>query len=604
MKRLLPILCFVFACSILPSHAQNLVANPSFENWASGKPSSWTITAAANGTLAQDTAHLDGVKSCKMVANLTGNFHELYQYVNVTPGKTYKAVFSYYIYSGDNTDAGIWCNFKTSANGTNIPLSLTDSLLLKGPGGLNGFFPNILGSWRTYTCKVVAPAKSTVFRMGIRTYKTGTVSWDNCQLLEDVAPVINKSVTTLSGFTYTFGSGPSAQQSFTISGSNLTSSMTVKIPDNYEMSTNSGTAFTALTSPFTISQSGGLISPVTLYVRLKAGLAQNSYTGDITLTSGSLSENIPLSGSVTPSSAVITTSKTSLSGFTYVEASGPSTQQSFTLSGSNLSSGITVTPPASNYEISISPGTAFTAITTPFTITQSGGIVSTTTIYVRLKAGLTTGSYSDNITLSTTGVTKTLALSGTVTAPTGVIISTTSLTGFNYFIGAGPSNIQLFSISATGLSSSVVITPPANFEISDSENPFIATGMILLVPSNGSIASTPIYARLKSGLPVSVYNENITVSSTGFASKTLALKGNVLLSTGTNETLNENVRVYTHATRIVVDGTAKDEIISLYSITGMRLQTIKSQGEKIEFGAQAGSVYLVRTASKTFKVVL
>lgn len=604
MKRILPILCFVLACSIFPTHAQNLVANPSFENWASGKPSSWTITAPASGTLTQDTAHIDGVKSCKMVANLNGNFHELYQYVNVIPGKTYKISFSYYIYGGDATDAGIWCNFKTAANGSNIPLSLADSLLLKGPGGLYKFFPNILGSWQTYTCKVVAPARSSVFRMGIRTYKTGTVSWDNCQLTEDITPIINKSTSSLSSFSYTPGSGPSAQKSFTLSGSNLTTSITVKVPDNYEMSTNSGTAFTALTSPFTISQSGGLINPLTLYVRLKAGLAQNTYTGNITLTSGSLTETIALSGSVALPPAAITTSATGLSGLTYIEGNGPSSQKSFTLSGSNLTSGITVTPPASNFEISINSGAAFTAIKTPFTITQSGGSVSTTTIYVRLKAGIAAGSYSDNIALSTTGATKTVALSGTVTAPAGITLSTTSLSGFNYYIGAGPSYIQLFSISGTSLTSSVVITPPANFEISDTENPFTATGMILLVPSNGNIASTPIYVRLKSGLPVSVYNENISVSSTDHPSKSVALKGNVLLSTEVHETSVNNVSVYASGADIFVVGTAKDELISLYSITGMRLQTIKSQGEKVELNVQPGAVYLVRTAARAFKVIL
>lgn len=604
MKRLLPILCFVLTCFNFSVHAQNLVANPSFETWASGKPSTWIITAPASGTLAQDTAHIDGVKSCKMVANLNGNFHELYQYVNVTPGKTYKISFSYYIYGGDATDAGIWCNFKTAANGSNIPLSLADSLLLKGPGGLTKFFDNIKGSWQTYTCKVIAPARSTVFRLGIRTYKGGTVSWDYCQFMEEVTPVINKSVSSLTGFAYYPGAGPSAQQSFAISGSNLTNGITITAPANYEISTNSGAAFVALVNPFTISQSGGLVSPITLYVRLKAGLTQSAYTGNINLTSGSLTQTIALSGIVAPPPAAITTSATALSGLTYVEGSGPSAQKSFTLSGSNLTSGIIVTPPASNFEISINSGAAFSALTSPFTISQSGGSVATITIYARLKAGITAGNYTDTITLSTTGATKTIALSGTVTAPAGISLSATSLTGFSYFIGTGPSSIQSFSISGTGVNSSVVITPPADFEISDSETPFTSTGLILLVPSNGNIASTTIYARLKSGLPVNVYTENISVSSTDYPIKTVTLHGNVLLTTGTPETSINNLSVYTSGTDIFVVGTAKDELISLYSITGVRLQTIRSQGEKVKMNAQSGAIYLVRTATRTFKVTL
>jgi hypothetical protein len=604
MKRLLLILCIVLASSNFAAHAQNLLANPSFETWATGTQpvTGWVITTPANGTVVQDTAHNDGTKSCKMFA--TGNYHEMYQYATVTPGKTYTLSLSHYIYGGDATDAGIWCNFKTSANGSNIVLSLADSLLLKGPGGVTKFFANVKGSWQTYTCNVVAPAGSTVFRFGIRTYKAGTVSWDKCSFTENLTPVINKSVSSLTGFTYVPGAGPSAQQSFTISGSNLTNSITVSAPANYEISTNSGTAFAAVANPFTITPSGGLVSPVTLYVRLKAGLSANTYAGNINLASGTIAQAIALSGTVAVPPATITTSTTALSGFTYAEGSGPSAQQSFNLSGSNLTSGIIVTPPASNFEISINSGTAFSPLTTPFTISQSGGSVATTTIYVRLKSGIIAGSYTGNITLTTTGSTKAIALTGTVTVPAGVSISASTLTGFSYAVGAGPSSVKSFNVSGISLTSSVAITPSADFEISDTGSPFTATGLILLVPSNGIVASTPIYVRLKSGLSVSVYNENISVSSTGYSTKTVSSSGNVLLTTGTSETSANDLSVYSSGSDIIILGTVKDEIVSLYSITGMRLQTIKSQGERMVMNAQPGAIYLVRTATKAFKVIL
>ncbi|HEY6913074.1 MAG TPA: hypothetical protein VI413_00225 [Paludibacter sp.] len=604
MKRLLLILSFVLSLSNFAVHAQNLLANPSFETWTTGNQAitNWVITTPANGTVALDTTHTDGTKSCKMFAS--GTYHEIYQYATVTPGKTYTLSLSYYIYGGDATDAGIWCNFKTAANGSNIVLSLADSLLLKGPGGATKFFANVKNSWQTYTCNVVAPAGSTIFRFGIRTYKAGTVSWDKCSFTENLTPVINKSVSSLSGFNYVPGAGPSAQQSFTISGSNLTNSMTVTAPANYELSTNSGAAFTALANPFTITPSGGVVSPVTLYARLKTGLTANTYTGNINLTSGSLAQTIALTGTVAAPPVTITTSTTALSGFTYVEGSGPSTQQSFTLSGSNLTSGIVVTPPTSNYEISISSGTAFSPLTTPFTISQSGGSIATTTIYVRLKSGVVAGNYTGSITLSTTGATKTIALSGTVTVPAGISLSASSLTSFSYAVGGGPSTVKSFNVSGISLTSSVVITPPANFEISDTASPFTATGLILLVPSNGNVASTPIYVRLKSGLPVSAYNESVSVSSTGFTAKTVSLSGNVLLTTGTPETSANSLSVYTSGANIVITGTEKDEMVSLYSITGMRLQTVKSQGERIEIAAQPGAIYLVKTATKAFKIIL
>ncbi len=55
------------------------------------------------------------------------------------------------------------------------------------------------------------------------------------------------------------------------------------------------------------------------------------------------------------SSASITVSPTSLTGFTYVVGSGPSAEQSFSISGSNLTDDISIAPPA-DYEISDSTG--------------------------------------------------------------------------------------------------------------------------------------------------------------------------------------------------------------------------------------------------------
>jgi hypothetical protein len=103
-----------------------------------------------------------------------------------------------------------------------------------------------------------------------------------------------------------------------------------------------------------------------------------------------------------------------LNNFGYVDGSGPSAEQTFTLSGSDLTNDITVTPPT-NYEISEGSGGSFVA-TDPITLTQSGGSVAETTIYVRLKAGLSVGDYNgENIIASSTGASeKTVTCNGTV----------------------------------------------------------------------------------------------------------------------------------------------------------------------------------------------
>jgi hypothetical protein len=74
------------------------------------------------------------------------------------------------------------------------------------------------------------------------------------------------------------------------------------------------------------------------------------------------------------------------------------------------------TSPAQHYEISTSSGGTYGS---SLTLNQSGGSVGVTTIYVRLKAGLSAGDYNnETITASSTGATsKTVTCSGTVSSP-------------------------------------------------------------------------------------------------------------------------------------------------------------------------------------------
>jgi hypothetical protein len=118
-------------------------------------------------------------------------------------------------------------------------------------------------------------------------------------------------------------------------------------------------------------------------------------------------------------SPTLTVSPTSLTGFNYIVGSGPSTEQTLTVSGSNLTNNISIVA-SSNYEISKTSGTGYT---TPLALTPSGGSVSSTTIYVRLKAGLTAGNYnSEIITASSTGASsQTVICSGSVSAVAGPV---------------------------------------------------------------------------------------------------------------------------------------------------------------------------------------
>jgi len=140
-----------------------------------------------------------------------------------------------------------------------------------------------------------------------------------------------------------------------------------------------------------------------IYVRMldqrSSGTAER-YVDDFTITAVSSSPSI----SVSP---------TSLTDFTYVLNAGPSAAQSFALTGSNLTANLAVAA-STNYLISTSENGTYGS---SLSFTPSGGSVSTT-VYVRLKAGLAIGNYnSETITASSGSTSKTVTCSGTVTAP-------------------------------------------------------------------------------------------------------------------------------------------------------------------------------------------
>ncbi|MCK9453047.1 MAG: fibronectin type III domain-containing protein [Bacteroidales bacterium] len=228
-------------------------------------------------------------------------------------------------------------------------------------------------------------------------------------------PTISLSPTSLSGFTYAQGNGPSAEQTFTVSGSNLMADINIAATTNYEISKTSGSGYA---TPLTFAQTDGTVAETTVYVRLKAGLAVRDYNGEeITATSsGAENKIVTCSGSVTaPPPPTIILSESALAGFTYIEDAGPSTEQTFTVEGSNLDANISITA-STNYEISTGTGGSFTPIN-PIVLSQTDGTVAETTVYVRLKAGLAIGTYDEDITATSTGADeKTVSCSGSVTA--------------------------------------------------------------------------------------------------------------------------------------------------------------------------------------------
>jgi len=98
---------------------------------------------------------------------------------------------------------------------------------------------------------------------------------------------------TLTNFVTTNGTA-SAAQSISVTGSNLTASITNTAPTGFEVSTNGSAYAGAVYFP----QDGSSNASGTLYVRLAAATAAGTYTGNVALASAGAATNIVATGTV------------------------------------------------------------------------------------------------------------------------------------------------------------------------------------------------------------------------------------------------------------------------------------------------------------------
>lgn len=244
-------------------------------------------------------------------------------------------------------------------------------------------------------------------------------------------------------------------------------------PYAVEYSTNNGSSWTQIGSNITGTadvQTFNQTVNVTGNIRIRFRLTTSPGTsGDRRLNIDDI--NITdYTGVPTPS---LTASTPTLSGFNYVQGSGPSGQLTYTLSGTDLvgSGNIVVTAPT-NYQVSLTSGSGFAnSINVPF----ASGIVTgqPRTIYVRLNAGLNAqcASYSGNITHTGGGATAiNVAVQGTVSATLLPPLHNLSSSNFTFTTWANssqcrtyPTNMRLWR-TASILTSASTANPTANYE--------------------------------------------------------------------------------------------------------------------------------------------
>ncbi|KAF0200172.1 MAG: hypothetical protein FD170_3725 [Bacteroidetes bacterium] len=181
--------------------------------------------------------------------------------------------WQYQIGSGSFTDIGsdiTWGSTTSSAGNAQAVISLS---------GISALQNVAAGTTVTFRC-ILWSGSAAGGTWYLNNFQTGNDFVLDGTVSSATTPTLTVTPTSLTNFTYALGAGPSAEQSFAISGSNLIANVSIDAPLNYEISTGTGGGFTAA-DPITLSPSSGTLSETTIYVRLKAGLVIGDYNSEV-----------------------------------------------------------------------------------------------------------------------------------------------------------------------------------------------------------------------------------------------------------------------------------------------------------------------------------
>jgi hypothetical protein len=308
----------------------------------------------------------------------------------------------------------------------------------------------------------------------------------------------------------------SAPKSYTVSGKNLTGSITINAPAGFQISTNSSSGFG---SQVTLQQNSGVVNLTTIYARFSPTAAM-VYSGNITHTSiGAETKNVSVSG--TGAGAPEMTVFPNSLKFDPLPI-GSSTVKSYTFSAKNLTGSVTIAAPQ-GFQISLNSIVGSTNYVNSITLSPSSGNIINTTIYVKFSPNAAV-AYSGNITHTSLGAkTENVWLSGSGAGAPEITVSTATLTSFGDILVGSNSTTKSYTVSGKNLSGSITINAPAGFQISTNSSSGFTSSVTL--PQNvGVVNLTTIYARF-SPVAAVAYSGNITHTSPGAETKNVSVSG-------------------------------------------------------------------------------
>lgn len=439
--------------------------------------------------------------------------------------------------------------------------SLTANILMNAPTGFE-IKLNAAGSWAASATKNGPSANDTLyirFNKASSGSSNGYLTITSTKASPEFAAInIALSGTAISpapafinvsskSMSFTNAVGSPSVNSFVVSGKNLTATVVITAPANFEISNNASTGFAAtltLNSPVTAN-----LTSTNVYVRYNPSLA-GSHSGNLTVTSTNADPfTITLSGN-SASLITVSTATSGTSAPTYplmnIIAGTPSLALPVNIVGVRLTDTLKVNfingtgAALSNFQMSTD--SAFTTpLTSMYFLPTSGNL--STKIWIRYNAAAVgTGSGSLVVTSSDAPATYTgpfkqlVAISGRAsTAGTKYIqlLTPTYQLKFSSVLGTA-SAPQLISVSGVNLGTdSVVVTAPQNWDLS--LNGISYSSVLYIANTGGTVSQTPVFVRYNPTTPQAL-NQFVIVSSTNDASGNKLTPAAIAGSTATNVT--------------------------------------------------------------------
>lgn len=301
----------------------------------------------------------------------------------------------------------------------------------------------------------------------------------------------------------------SSTLTYTVSGSNLTANIYISATTPQFLLSLTGAA-AEYYSTINVTPVNGTVNPTTIYVKFTPTAAQPYYCSVTNTSYYATTKTVQASGTGVRPTIVV--NPLSLA-FGNVQVNS-FLKLPYNVTGSYLTSNIIITPPA-GYQVCTTENGTFQNV---ISLIPTAGSVNTT-IFVKFSP-LAIQQYNGTITNTSVGaVTQNVAVTGSGVVP-AIDVSPSGLAFGNVQIGQ--SSTLFYHIVGTNLTSNIIITSPAGYQVCTTENGTFSS-TITITPSSG-IVDAIIYVKF-TPTAVQQYNGVITNSSIGATTLNVTVTG-------------------------------------------------------------------------------